>query len=313
MGTLDFFVIFIIVFLFFVFGLMAFFVTRGLNKINETLNKSVFNLQDSFTKHLSSSQMTISTVTENLTKLKSATENILEVGKNIQSLQDILKPPKLRGVLGELMLEQVLAQVLPSQTYKMFHKFQNGDIVDAVVKLKDSQILCIDAKFPLDSIKEHITNNVQNLESLPSQFVRDVKKHIDSISTKYILPNEGTLDFALMYIPAESIYYEIILRDDKITTYAKEKHVFPVSPLSLYSYLSTILIGLKGMDIEKNAKQILGQIGNIRIGVENFLGEFEKIGTHINNAKSKYDSSREIISGISDKLKNIETVKDDII
>lgn len=272
----------------------------ALNKINSTLNQKLTDVRSDFTQHLVTSQSTLTNITKELTELKSASQDILEVGENIQSLQDILKPPKLRGELGELFLEQMLEQILPKNFYQTQYKFQSGEIVDAVIKLKDSQKLCIDAKFPLDSFKNNESNG---------QFVRDIKKHIDSISTKYIVPNEGTLDFALMYIPAENVYYEIILKDEKITSYAKEKHVLPVSPLSLYSYLSTVLIGLKGIELEKNAKQILSSISNLKINFENFILEFDKLGTHLTNAKNKYDISREQILNISEKLNNIETVK----
>ena len=186
---------------------LIFIVLFSLNKINETVNKKLSNVNDDFSKHLTTSQSTINLITKDLTELKSATRNILEVGEDIQSLQNLLKPPKLRGAIGELLLEQILKQILPPKHYQTYYKFQTGDIVDAIIRLKDSQILCVDAKFPLDSIKEYISNGAKTSEEIPSQFARDVKKHIDAISSKYILPNEGTLDFALMYIPAESVYY----------------------------------------------------------------------------------------------------------
>ncbi len=286
-------------------SLLIFFVLFSLNKINETLNSKINIVQGEFTKHLVSSEGAVSAVTKNLTELKEATNNILEVGKNIQSLQDILKPPKLRGELGELLLENIIKQILPQPSYQFSYRFQTGSVVDLVVKLKDSKLLCIDSKFPMDSIKGYISNGSKNSDELPSQFIRDVKKHIDAISSKYILPNEDTLDIALMYIPAENIYYEIILKDEKIMQYAREKHVIPVSPIGLYSYLSIILTGLKGLEVEKNAKEILNKIGTIQVNLESFLSEFNTLGAHLNNAKSKYDSSREIAVLLSEKLKKI--------
>lgn len=256
------------------------------------------------------SQDTLIKLTEKLTELKGATQSVLEIGKSIQSLQDILKSPKLRGGFGEVLLEQSLLEVLPSKCYQTFYRFQTGDIVDAVVRLKDSQMLCIDAKFPLDSLKNYIASSDNGSGDVPSQFIRDVKKHIDSISAKYILPREGTLDFALMYIPAESVYYEIILKDDKIARYAREKHVIPVSPNSLYSYLSTILIGLKGMEVEKNTRQILDQINSLRMDLNNFIDEFNTLGVHLNNARTKYEVSSKLFNNVSHKLKDIEITKD---
>ena len=283
-------------------------ILTALNKINSTLNEKLSEVRSDVTQHLNTSQNTLSNITENLTNLKNTSEKILETGKDIQSLQDILKPPKLRGEIGQTFLENILSQTLPPNHFQAQYRFQNGNIVDAVVKLKDSRLLCIDSKFPLDSLKEFLSNG-KSMDETPAQFIRDVKKHIDDISNKYILPKEGTLDFALMYIPAENVYYEVILRDDKITNYARDKKVIPVSPISLYSYLSTILIGLKGAEVEKNARQILDQLGDLKNKVNSFISEFNTAGTHLNNAKSKYDSSRELISAISEQLKNIEISK----
>ena len=280
----------------------------ALNKINSTLNQKLSEVRSDVTQHLSTSQSTLKNITENLTNLKSTSESILETGKNIQSLQDILKPPKLRGEIGQTFLENILSQVLPPNHFQTQYKFQSGNIVDAVVKLKDSKLICIDSKFPLDSIKGFLSNGK---DEMPTQFTRDIKKHIDDISSKYILPREGTLDFALMYIPAENVYYEIILRDDKITNYARDKKVIPVSPISLYSYLSTILIGLKGAEVEKNARQILAHLSELKNKISSFTSEFNIVGTHLNNAKSKYDSSRELILSMSEQLKNIETAEND--
>ncbi len=281
----------------------------ALNKINSTLNQKLSEVRSDVTKHLSTSQTTLSNITENLTDLKNTSQKMLETGKDIQSLQDILKPPKLRGEIGQTFLENILSQVLPPSHFQTQYKFQNGNIVDAVVKLKDLRLLCIDSKFPLDSLKEFLSNDKKTLDETPTQFIRDVKKHIDDISNKYILPKEGTLDFALMYIPAENVYYEVILRDEKITNYARDKKIIPVSPISLYSYLSTILVGLKGVEVEKNARQILDQLSELKNKISGFISEFNIVGTHLNNAKSKYDSSRELIIAVSDQLKNIEISK----
>ena len=280
----------------------------ALNKINSTLNQKLSEVRSDVAQHLNTSQTTLSGITENLTELKNTSEKILEAGKDIQSLQDILKPPKLRGEIGQTFLENILSQVLPQNHFQTQYRFQNGTIVDAIIKLKDSRLLCIDSKFPLDSLKEFLSNG-KNSDETPPQFIRDVKKHIDDISNKYILPKEGTLDFALMYIPAENVYYEIILRNDKITNYARDKKIIPVSPISLYSYLSTVLIGLKGVEVEKNARQILEELSELKNKISSFISEFNIVGTHLNNAKSKYDSSRELVSVISDQLKNIEISK----
>ena len=281
----------------------------ALNKINSTLNQKLSEVRSDVTQHLNTSQSTLKNITESLSNLRNTSERILETGKDIQSLQDLLKPPKLRGEIGQTFLENILSQVFPPSYFQTQYKFQNGNIVDAIVKLKDSKLICIDSKFPLDSIKDFLPNGKSSSGEIPAQFIRDVKKHIDDISNKYILPKEGTLDFALMYIPAENVYYEIILRDEKITNYARDKKVIPVSPISLYSYLSTILMGLKGAEVEKNASAILDHLSNLKNKINIFISEFNTTGTHLNNAKSKYDSSRELIVAISEQLKNTKIGK----
>ena len=295
----------------FLISVLIFIVYFALNNIVRTLNKNLINIQNEINKHLISSQSTVLAVTKNLTELEHSTEKILEIGLNIQSLQDVLKPPKLRGELGELLLENALSQILPKNFYQTPYRFSTGESVDAVVKLKDSKLLCIDAKFPLDSIKNHLANGNKIISETPTQFIRDVKKHIDSISAKYILPSEGTLDIALMYIPAENIYYEILLNEEKLLNYAREKHVVPVSPITLYSYISTILIGLKGMEIEKNAQHVSRQLSELKIGLSNFSSEFNTLGIHLNNAKSKYDSAKELVSDFARKLNNVEIKNND--
>lgn len=296
------FLIISLIFALFVLVLAVFFL---LGKINSSLNKNLIQAKDDFNKHLFESQSTLQSVAENIANLKNVGQKIEETGKDIQKLQDIFKSPKLRGGFGEFFLEKILTEILPSNSYKLQYKFQTGNIVDAVVKFKDSKLLCIDAKFPLNSIKDYLSKN-QSSDDLPTQFLRDIKKHIDDISRKYILPIENTMDFALMYIPAESIYYEIILKDEQMFSYCMDKHVVPVSPISLYSYLSTVVIGLKGMEVEKNAKEILVKLSDMKNTLSLFLLEFERLGGHLNNAKSKYDQAKESILKMEYSLNKIE-------
>lgn len=287
---------------------LVLFVLVLLFRLTSTVNARLGEVKGSYVDYLSNAQNLLSKIVASLSELKNATNNILTIGQNIHSLQDILKPPKLRGAFSEILLENSLSQVLPQNYYEMYYKFQSGSVVDAIVKLKDSKLLPIDAKFPLDSIKDYLLDGTKNNNEAPGQFIRDVKKHIDSISGKYILPKEGTLDFALMYIPAENVYYEIILKEDRILQYAKEKHVIPVSPISLYSYLSIILIGLKGIEIEQNASYILSKISDLRNVFKSFITEYNTLGFHITNAKSKYDESRELILKLSQALESIELI-----
>ena len=209
----------------------------------------------------------ISKVSEKLGELSKTSEQIHEVGKNIATLQEILRPPKLRGGLGEQFLGELLSQILPSEFFTLQYTFSSGERVDAVVRLGE-KLVPIDSKFPLDNFKRIIECKTdEERKAYQKTFYRDVKKHIDDIASKYILPQEGTYDFALLYIPAENVYYETITKDESfgeekgILNYALKKKVIPVSPNSFYAYLQVIVLGLKGLQIEKDALKIQALLG----------------------------------------------------
>jgi DNA recombination protein RmuC len=247
--------------------------------------------------------------TERLTRLEQAAQSMIEVGKDISSLQDILKPPQLRGALGETLLENLLSCYLPDDSFRIKYQFANGTQVDSIVILPSGKVP-VDAKFPLDSFRR-ITAATDEAEKqqFRKEFVRDVKKHIDDISQKYILPDEGTLDFALAYIPAENVYYEIIIRDEageNIADYAREKHVVPVSPSTLFAHLQLIALGLKGMRVEKFAKEILKDLGRLQQDFKRVEDEYRVLGTHLHNASQKYGDAGKRLERFGDKLISIE-------
>ena len=191
-----------------------------------------------------------------LGKLGEATQRVVEVGKDIQGLEQILKSPKVRGGLGETLLAELLSQMLPQEHYTIQHLFKSGEKVDAAIRIGD-RLVAVDAKFPLENFRRMLDEAEEDKRRpVRRQFVRDVKTRIDEIAKKYILPDEGTFDFALMYVPAENVYYEIIIKDETdagdepIAAYALAKRVVPVSPNSLYAYLQVIILGLRGLRIE---------------------------------------------------------------
>ncbi len=247
---------------------------------------------------------------ERLGELTQRTKDIEEVGKSISSLQEALRAPKFRGQFGELGLEALLANIMPPGSYSLQHKFRNGEIiVDAVVQI-GKNFVPIDAKFPfpLDDFKRMVTEeSTEEQANLRRQFNRTIKKHIDSVA-KYILPDENTFDFALMYIPAESIYYETIIRDPHATeesgiySYCCEKRVFPVSPNTFYAYLQAIVLGLKGLHIESAAREILGHLGRLRGDLKSFQKDYATLGTHIQQAAQKYDEASRKLTRFGDKL-----------
>lgn len=267
---------------------------QRLHENTERLDKRLHDNTERLDKQLSETGRSVIDVRSRLAELGKTNDQILEVTKDVASLQDILKAPKIRGGFGEMMLADMLSQMLSKENYTLQHTFKTGETVDALITLRGGSI-SVDSKFPLENFKRVISlENDSDRASARRQFMSDVKKHVDAISSKYILPSEGTLDWALMYIPAENVYYEIIIKDDDqlgLYEYFNKKRVIPVSPNSFYAYLKTIMFGLQGMQIEKHAKEMFAQLERLGQDFGKFNKEFEVLGGHISNAKNKYEET----------------------
>jgi len=251
-------------------------------------------------------------VRERLGELTKRTKDIEEVGKSISSLQEALRAPKFRGEFGQLGLEVLLSNCLPGSCYELQHRFHNGEIVDAVVRIgeKGEKLVPIDSKFPFpltDFERMVSTQSEDERRQLRRQFRYTLKKHIEDVS-KYILPDEGTFNFALLYIPAENLYYEIIApssqpsEESDIYSYCLQKRVFPVSPNSFYAYLQVIVLGLRGLQVEKFAQEILGQLERIQLDLKDFQGDYELLGRHLANAVRKHAEAGTKLTTLSGKL-----------
>lgn len=256
-------------------------------------------------QRLDSATRIVQTVSTTLGELTQASRQIFEVGKDIASLQDILRAPKLRGEIGELFLEDLLRQVIPNH-YDVQHQFRSGEKVDAVVRL-GPKLVPIDSKFPLENFKRMLAAETDaERKTARRQFTQDVRKHVDAIASKYIRPDEGTFDFALMYILAENVYYETVIRpttdEESIGAYAISRRVIPVSPNSLYAYLQAIVLGLRGFQIEKRAEEILEHLGRLEKDFDRFREEFDVLGNHLKNARNKYDDAAKRLSVLEDRL-----------
>ncbi len=285
-----------------------------LGHVNDRLKENAEVLQQtqqSLGERLDNAAKVVGSVQKSLGGLEEANRRIYEVGKDIASLQEILRAPKLRGGLGEFLLENLLAQVLPPDHFSTQYSFRSGEKADAVIKLGNS-LVPVDAKFPLENFKRALqAESDEERTRAKKQFTADVKKHIDAIAQKYILPDEGTYDFALMYIPAENVYYETIIKDESaaeksLSEYALSKRVIPVSPGSFYAYLQAIVLGLKGMKVEERAKEIIRYIGRLQGDFSRFRDEFELVGKHLGHAQSSYQSADKRIEQFGQKLLSAE-------
>ena len=216
------------------------------------------------------------------------TRRMLEVGEDMRK---VLGAPTLRGGMGERMLEQLLSQVLPRGAYATQHEFRNGSRVDAIIQLPEGQFVSVDAKFPMESFKRLVEADEAERDSHRRQLHRTMRGHVDDIADKYICPGE-TLDFALMYVPAENVYYEVVVNSDDqedFLDYAWSKRVFPTSPNSLYAYLHVVALGLRGLQVEQSSRETLAKLGQLERGLERFAEDYRVLGNHLRNAQSKYD------------------------
>jgi DNA recombination protein RmuC len=286
-------------------------VNTQLNQVTQQLQKSTGDLNT----RLDNAARVVQEVSKGLGSLSEATKKVFDVGKDIASLQEILRSPKLRGGLGELFLGDLLSQIFPPAYFTLQHKFKSGEAVDAVIRLGHN-LVPVDAKFPLENFRRIVeTASEEERKVAKKKFIADVKKHIDAIASKYILPDEGTFDFALMYIPAENVYYELIIRDEAVDTdkallnYAFAKRVIPVSPNSFYAYLQTILLGLKGLHIEEQAQEILKDLERLSGDFERFRADFELVGKHLTNVKTKYDEADKRLEKFGDRLQSLSSAE----
>lgn len=286
---------------------------KQLTSLREQVRKSLENTDQILSHRFEVTSKAVSDVQINLARLEESNKRIYEVGKDISSLQEILKAPKLRGGIGEFLLGDLLSQILPLKHFSLPYTFKSGEKVDAIIHL-GKRLVSIDAKFPLENFRKLLEAHTdQERKVYRRKFIYDVKLHIDAIARKYILPDEGTFGFALMYLPAENVYYETIIKDQdtddekSIANYSMQKKVIPVSPNTFYAYLQTIIMGLKGLEIEKNAQEIISALDRLRVDFSRFQRDFDLIGTHLRNAHNCYDSADRKLKGFGDKLTRVES------
>jgi DNA recombination protein RmuC len=243
---------------------------------------------------------TATEIVERLGKLDGTAAQMLARANDLARLEQALRPPKARGGVGEILLGNLLRDSLPPDAYRIQHTFRTGERVDAVIRV--DKLVPVDAKFPLDNFERLVAAGDDDKALHERAFVRDVKGHVDAIASKYILPSEGTYDFALMYLPAESVYYELVCGTGDVYGYALGKRVFPVSPTTLHAYLLVITLGLKGMQIEQHAQEVMAYCGQLGRDFDRFRTDFEVVGKHIQNAQSKYGEADRRLDRLGTRL-----------
>ncbi|OHA46235.1 MAG: hypothetical protein A2541_01565 [Candidatus Taylorbacteria bacterium RIFOXYD2_FULL_36_9] len=306
-------------------------ILQQINELNRTVDnkmtESSKHMNDSIRTQFSESAKLIKDVTQGLTKLDETNKQVVSFADQLQSLQDILKNPKHRGILGEYYLETLLQNVLAPTQYKMQYTFANGEIVDAAVFVKD-KIIPVDSKFSLENYnKLSEEQNPAEKEKLEKAFVNDLKLRILETS-KYIRPKEGTMDFAFMFIPHEAIYYDLLVNkigaiieetDNLIQRAANKYKVIIVSPTSFLAYLQTVLQGLKAMQIEESAKEIKKNVEGLQKHLQSFEEYQSKLGNaltttvnHFNNSSKEFkkiDKDVVRITGVESDIELLEVVK----
>jgi DNA recombination protein RmuC len=289
-------------------------VGKQVENLRGSVEERLTNIGSQLGGQLSDANKMFSSLKQDFGQLKESSNNMVEIGKQINQLQNILSSPKLRGNLGETLLEDLIKQVIPQGFYEFQYTFRDGSKVDAIIKTSE-RIIPIDSKFPKDEFERYVNaENDSEKNNAMTKFSKAMKNQIDDIAAKYIKPAENTFDFAVMFIPSESMYYELLMQEgdeNGAYRYAMKKHVVPASPNSFYAYIQAIAIGLKGMQIEKNAELIRNQLAQLENSLAKFDDHFETLGSHLKNASNKYGDSHEALGRFRERLLGVAKLDDE--
>src|SRR5204863_3979694 len=273
-----------------------------LQAMTATMDRRLGEFDTKVDRRLEHATKQTNAIHEKLGAVGDATQLLAEQAKALGELQQILRPLKARGGFGELLLGQLLADRLPPTAYSLQYGFAGGERVDAVIKV--DRLVPIDSKFPLDNFERMAAadNDIERQQH-EKLFARDVKTHIDAIASKYIRPDEGTYDFAFMYLPSEAIYYELACgKTGALLEYAHTKRVLPVSPTTLTAYLQVVVLGLRGLQIEQHAQEVMAYCAQLQKEFGKFKEDFELVGTHLDRAQKKFLESEKHLGKFETKL-----------
>ena len=293
-------------------------VASRLEAVTKALQDGVKDSAQVTSKITSDAQAAMSTELKNtreqINQIQRQLGEVQQAGKQMfqtaQTLESILGGTKSRGSLGEVTLERLLEDSLPSSQYSTQYRFPSGEAADAVIFLRDKKMMAVDSKFPLDAYRRIGAEG----DDARKAFVSSIKGHADSIARKYIVPDEGTLDLALMFVPSETVYYELLMSVDSkgqaVDAYCRSRNIIAVSPNTLYAHLCVIGMGLRGMQIEENAKRLSENLSGMRKQFDTFGEYFEKIGTHLKNAQQSYTEADKRFDKASSALESLLTATD---
>lgn len=276
----------------------------GSKEDRKTLIDSLQRNTESLNERLDNAARVIGLVQKNIGEFS-------EIGRGMKDLQEFLRSPKLRGNVGEQVLKEMLGQFLPKASFNLQYAFKSGEKVDAAIKTA-AGIIPIDSKFPMENFRRMSSAETDSdKKAFEREFGRDVKSHIDSISKKYILTDEGTIDYALMYVPSEAVYYEVVNSQD-LFDYAQGKRVLPVSPTTFYAYIKAILMSFEGQKIEAKAREILSSLRAIQkdyTRVEDNLGVLQK---HLTNAFNMMGNVFSSFTQLGQKISSTQNLGDGV-
>jgi DNA recombination protein RmuC len=281
---------------------------RRVEDLRRSVGERVSAVEDRLAEGQKNVSDTLSEVHEKMGRVFQASQKIQELAGGMTRLEDLLKPPKVRGGLGETFLEQALADVLPPGSWEMRHVFPDGTIVDAAIRVGDF-LVPVDSKFPLENFRRSKeAPDESDRKRARRDFAGDVRRHVDAIATKYIRPGDGTYDFAFMYVPSEAVYCEIVFDEEGVSLAdwaAAERRVIAVSPRLLHVYLATVCTGLRGMAVEERAKEILEHLSDLRREWNLVEDPFRTLGSHLRNSQKQYDAASRAFDRFGGKLDTI--------
>jgi len=280
----------------------------SLSELVKSLSQQVEHSRQATEKSERSVFQQVQSFTQNVTQLTEGVKQVQESVKGVSSFQEMFRSPKLRGTWGELGLEGILKEYFPRGGYQTQYAFKSGEMVDAVLKLPNGLFLPIDSKFSWENFQKMSEAEAESAkQSYRKAFLSDIKKRIDEIATKYILPSESTVDMALMYMPAESIYYEVIqnLKDDDVSEYARKRKVYLTSPNTLYITLTAVIHWFKDSELNKQTQTVMKRLEQVIKDANILANDFRKLGDHISDASSAYERSEKKLGHLVERTQNV--------